>query len=67
MENKLLPHNCDFLVKQLIQQYHVYGAECIINALARASLSEPYLDGLVLSSMIRYAYEREDRRSHETN
>lgn len=61
MTNWLVPSNCDILVKQMIEQYHVYGAECIINALARASLNETYLDGNILSRMMEIAYEREER------
>ena len=37
------PIDVDREVKDLISNYHVYGAEVLLNALVRASVNEPYL------------------------
>jgi len=65
MTRNLVPSNCDQEIRGMLEQYHVYGAECIINALARAALNETYLDGNVLGRMMEIAYDREIKRGQE--
>ena len=50
----------DKAVKEVIEDHHVYGAECIINAIARASLTECYLSESELINMIKNAFVRID-------
>lgn len=57
----LKPSSADLAIRQLIQKYHVYGAEVIINALVRATKDEPYLDEKALVKFFEYAYDRERR------
>lgn len=57
----LKPSSADLAIRQLIQKYHVYGAEVVINALVRATKDEPYLDEKALVKLFEYAYNRERR------
>lgn len=65
MTTKLVPSNCDLLIRQMIEQYHVYGAECIINALARVAVSESFLDAHYVVWMLENALKREEGRQEK--
>lgn len=66
MIDKLTPSNCDIQIRQMVDKYHIYGAECLVNALVRASLNQPYLDGNAMMKLFQYAYERERKEvEHE--
>ena len=46
----------DHELKQIVNEYGVFGAESIINALVRACKDEPYLSEQVLKAFIVSAY-----------
>ena len=46
-------------ISSIIKEYHVYGAECVINALVRACDGENYLNAQSLHTLIESAFDRE--------
>lgn len=52
-------------VKELIKGYHVYGAEVLINALARATKDEPYLKEDDVIRLVKSAYKRIEEEDQE--
>ncbi len=67
MDDRLIvtPSNLDIAIRRLIEKYHVYGAECVVNALVRATADELYLDPDAISRMFTYAYKREEKRRND--
>lgn len=45
-------------IKPIIDDHHVYGAECIINALVRACDGKQYLDEDELHKLLSDAFKR---------
>ena len=45
-------------IGSLISKHHVYGAESVINALARASVNERYLGRADIIRMVEAAFRR---------
>ena len=41
----------------LVNKYHVYGAECVINALVESTVKEPYLDEDAIIKMVHKAFK----------
>ena len=53
------PIEVDREVKDLIINYHVYGAEVLLNALVRAAVNEPYLRQEDLVRILIHAVRRQ--------
>lgn len=45
-------------ISSIIKEHHVYGAECVINALVRACDGENYLNAHSLHTLIESAFDR---------
>lgn len=45
-------------IGELIKQMHIYGAETVINALARAAKNEPYLDKAAVIRLVNNAWDQ---------
>lgn len=67
MDDRIIitPSNADIAIRRLIEKYHGYGAEVIVNALVRATADELYLDPDAISRMFTYAYKREEKRRND--
>ena len=52
----------DKQIRGVIKQWHVYGAEAIVNALVRACEHEPYLQRDDLLRLLDHAYINVDRQ-----
>lgn len=48
----------DNMVKELIEEYSVYGVECLINAIARNSAYNPYINMNSVMALVDSAYNR---------
>ena len=59
-DTKLTISSLDREIGALISQHHVYGAECVINALVRASKKESYLGQAAIVRMVGQAFKREE-------
>lgn len=49
----------DPTIKEVIENWHVYGAESVINALVRACKNQQYLGAEALHSMLECAIQHE--------
>ena len=52
-------------IRYLIKDHHVYGAECILNALAYACKDEKYLDRADLHRLLDRAIDRAEEDEKE--
>lgn len=50
----------DNQIKSLVDEYHVYGAECVIVALVRACNGDKYLNAQSLHTLVESAFMRVD-------
>lgn len=49
-------------VKEVIAKYDVYGLESLCNAIARACMYHPYIDGKYASNLLAKCFENEQLR-----
>lgn len=57
--------NTAISIKMLINDHHVYGAECILNSLAYACKDDKYLDRAALHKLLDRAIDRAEEEEKE--
>ena len=55
----------DPTIREVVDQWHVYGAEAVINALVRACKGKRYLDAEALHRMLESAIQHEINKDEE--